>query len=32
MPDIDPNDVNSINSIADKYPALRSRSKSPTFA
>ena len=32
MPDIDPNDVNSINSIADKYPELRQKSKGPTFA
>jgi len=32
MPDIDPTDVNSINSIQDKYPELRRRSKGPTFA
>lgn len=32
MPDIDPTSVDSINSIADKYPKLRSRSKNPTFA
>ena len=32
MPDIDPKDVNSVNSIEKKYPALRSKSKSPTFA
>lgn len=32
MPDIDPNDVNSINSIEDKYPNLRQASKGPTFA
>lgn len=31
MPDIDPNSVESINSIADKYPDLRQDSKSPTF-
>lgn len=31
MPDIDPTNVDSINSIADVYPALRQRSKSPTF-
>jgi len=31
MPDIDPNSVASINSIADKYPKLRQLSKSPTF-
>jgi DNA polymerase-1 len=31
MPDIDPNSVESINSIAEKYPALRQASKSPTF-
>lgn len=32
MPDIDPNSVESINSIAQKYPDLRQGSKSPTFA
>ena len=32
MPDIDPNDVNSINSIQTKYPELRRKSKGPTFA
>jgi len=32
MPDIDPNSVESINSIADKYPLLRQDSKVPTFA
>lgn len=32
MPDIDPNNVTSINSIADKYPDLRQKSKGPTFA
>lgn len=32
MPDIDPNSVASINSIADKYPNLRQDSKAPTFA
>jgi DNA polymerase-1 len=32
MPDIDPNSVTSINSIADKYPALRQDSKPATFA
>ena len=32
MPDIDPEDVNSVNSIADKYPELRQKSKPPTFA
>lgn len=32
MPDIDPNLVVSINSIADKYPAERQDSKAPTFA
>lgn len=31
MPDIDPNSVDSINSIKDKYPKLRKLSKSPTF-
>jgi len=32
MPDIDPTNVDSINSIQDKYPELRRRSKGPTFA
>lgn len=35
MPDIDPNDVASVNSIAEKghkYGPLRQRSKNPTFA
>ena len=32
MPDIDPNDVASINSIKHKYPELRQKSKPPTFA
>jgi len=32
MPDIDPTNVDSINSIADKYPELRRQSKAPTFA
>jgi DNA polymerase-1 len=32
MEGIDPTDPESINSIADKYKALRARSKSPTFA
>ena len=32
MPDIDPKSVDSINSIQDKYPELRRRSKGPTFA
>tara|TARA_R110002020_G_scaffold307502_5_gene523319 strand:+ start:3932 stop:6373 length:2442 start_codon:yes stop_codon:yes gene_type:complete len=32
MPDIDPNDVDSINSISTKYPELRRKSKGPTFA
>jgi DNA polymerase-1 len=32
MPDIDPTDVDSVNSIQDKYPELRRRSKGPTFA
>ena len=32
MPDIDPDNVESINSIADKYASLRQKSKSPTFA
>lgn len=31
MPDIDPNSVESINSIEDKYPDLRQDSKAPTF-
>lgn len=31
MPDIDPDSVDSINSIADKYADLRQLSKSPTF-
>ena len=31
MPDIDPNSVESINSIAEKYEDLRQLSKSPTF-
>nr|WP_232373554.1 DNA polymerase [Alteromonas sp. RKMC-009] len=31
MPDIDPTSVESINSIAQKYKALRQKSKSPTF-
>jgi DNA polymerase-1 len=31
MPDIDPTSVSSINSIADKYSALRKKSKNPTF-
>lgn len=31
MPDIDPNSVESINSIAAKYKPLRDRSKNPTF-
>ncbi len=31
MPDIDPNDVTSINSIAEKYGDLRQDSKGPTF-
>jgi DNA polymerase-1 len=31
MKGIDPNNVQSINSIADKYPELRKLSKSPTF-
>lgn len=31
MPDIDPNSVDSINSIADKYKELRQKSKAPTF-
>ena len=32
MPDIDPNSVDSINSIADKYKSLRQDSKVPTFS
>ncbi len=32
MPDIDPNNVDSINSISAKYPELRRKSKGPTFA
>lgn len=32
MPDIDPDSVESINSIAKKYKPLRQESKSPTFA
>ena len=32
MPDIDPADVNSVNSIEIKYPELRRKSKAPTFA
>ena len=32
MPDIDPNSIESINSIKDKYSKLRSISKSPSFA
>lgn len=31
MPDIDPNSVESINSIQKKYKPLRDRSKNPTF-
>lgn len=31
MPDIDPNSVESINSIGKKYKPLRDRSKNPTF-
>ena len=31
MPDIDPDSVDSINSIAHKYPKLRQASKAPTF-
>lgn len=31
MPDIDPNSVESINSIAKKYKPIRDRSKNPTF-
>lgn len=32
MPDIDPNSVASINTIADKYGSYRQSSKAPTFA
>lgn len=32
MEDIDPTSVESINTIQDKYPVLRSQSKAPTFA
>lgn len=32
MPDIDPNSVESINSVAKKYKPLRQDSKAPTFA
>jgi len=32
MPDIDPMDVDSVNSIETKYPELRRKSKGPTFA
>lgn len=32
MPDINPDSVNSINSIEDLYPDLRQLSKAPTFA
>lgn len=32
MPDIDPDSVDSINSIKDKYPELRQASKASTFA
>lgn len=32
MPDIDPNSVDSINSIAKKYKPYRQESKAPTFA
>lgn len=32
MPDIDPDSVESINSISDLYPELRQDSKAPTFA
>src|SRR5690606_27208958 len=32
MPDIDPSSVESINSIETKYPELRQKSKTPTFA
>jgi DNA polymerase-1 len=31
MPDIDPNSVDSINTIAKKYKPLRDKSKNPTF-
>ena len=31
MPDIDPNSVESVNSIAKRYKAQRARSKNPTF-
>lgn len=31
MPDIDPNSVDSINSVQKKYKPLRDRSKNPTF-
>lgn len=31
MPNIDPNSVSSINSIADLYPEWRQKSKNPTF-
>jgi len=31
MPDIDPTSVDSINSIADRYPNIRQESKVPTF-
>ena len=32
MPDIDPDSVQSINSIKKKYPVLRNESKTPTFS
>lgn len=32
MPDIDPTNVESVNSVADLYPKLRQDSKGPTFA
>ena len=32
MPDIDPDNPESVNSIADKYPTLRQDSKASTFA
>lgn len=32
MPDIDPNNVNSVNSIKDKYPQLRQASKAVSFS
>lgn len=32
MPDIDPNSVDSINSIAKKYKKERQEGKTPTFA